>query len=302
MNQQLAKVKGGPGRRRGGRRQWLAGLAGLAGSAGLMVWLGAGVLGGNALAQTPLNQTPLNQSPLSVAADAIPHAEILEQAERLAEDLKLKIIEIPNGVNPNALLAGGDVQANFFQHVPYLRTQEEALGQKFEVVAAVHIEPLGIYSRRHARLADLPEGAVVALPNNASNLSRALFLLQDQGLLHLRPGLDDPASGLATLADIAGNPRKLRISEVESPLLPRVLQDVDAAIINGNYALEAGLKPARDALALERVAGNPYANVLVTAPALARDARVLRLAEVLASPQMSAFIRERYEGSVIPVH
>ncbi|CAM4067051.1 MetQ/NlpA family ABC transporter substrate-binding protein [Kerstersia similis] len=257
---------------------------------GLAVCLGA--MGTSAVAQTTL----------IVAADAIPHAEILEQAGQLADDLALKIIEIPNGVNPNALLAGGDVQANFFQHVPYLRTQEEALGQKFAVVATVHIEPLGLYSRRHANLRDLPDGAVVALPNNASNLSRALFLLQDQGLLRLRPGLEDPSKGLASVADIAENPRKLRISEVESPLLPRVLPDVDLAIINGNYALEAGLKPARDALALERVADNPYANVLVTSPALAQDARVTRLAEVLESPQMATFIRDRYEGSVIPVH
>lgn len=249
-----------------------------------------------------LGATAWAQAPLIVAADAIPHAEILEQVGRVAPDLNLKIIEIPNGVNPNALLAGGDVQANFFQHVPYLRTQEEALGQKFAVVATVHIEPLGIYSRRHTSLKNLPEGAVVALPNNASNLSRALFLLQDQGLLSLRPGLEDPASGLATLADIAGNPRKLRISEVESPLLPRVLPDVDLAIINGNYALEAGLKPATDALALERVAGNPYANVLVTSQALAQDARVARLAQVLESPQIATYIQDHYEGSVIPVH
>jgi len=139
------------------------------------------------------------------------------------------------------------------------------------------------------------------VPNNESNLSRALYLLRDQGLITLKPGFDDPASNLASPKDIASNPKNLKVLEVEAPQIPRSLPDVDLAVINGNYALEAGLQPAKDALGLEKTAGNPYANILVTTEKLAQDPRILQLAKDLESPEVAKFITEKYQGSVLPV-
>ena len=139
------------------------------------------------------------------------------------------------------------------------------------------------------------------MPNNTTNLSRALFLLQSQGLIKLASSFTDPATTLATPKDIVENPKHLKILEIESPQIPRSLDDVDLAVINGNYALEAGLTPAKDALGLESASHNPYANILVTNPSLASDPRIKQLAKDLTSPQVAEFIRQRYNGSVIPV-
>ncbi|ELY2741872.1 MetQ/NlpA family ABC transporter substrate-binding protein [Cronobacter turicensis] len=239
--------------------------------------------------------------PLRIAADPVPHAEILNYIKKLDPKLDLNVVELTSGVNANELLANGDVDANYFQHLPYLKDQEKALGKTFAVAATVHVEPLGIYSRKYKDLKAVPEGATVAVPNNVTNLSRALFLLQNQGLITLKAGFNDPASSLATPKDIRDNTKKLKILEIESPQIPRSLDDVDLAVINGNYALEAGLTPAKDALGLERADHNPYANLLVTTPALASDPRIKALAKDLQSPQVAEFIRQHYNGSVIPV-
>lgn len=204
---------------------------------------------------------------LRVAADPVPHSEILAQVKKIDPQNSLKVIELTSGVNANELLEHGDVDTNYFQHVPYLRDQEKALGKQFVVAATVHVEPLGVYSRKHKSFSEVPEGGTVAAPNNVTNLSRALYLLQSQGLVKLKPGYSDPAKDQATPKDIAENPKKLKIKEVEAAQIPRSLDDVDLAVINGNYALEAGLVPAKDALGLERAEHNPYANVLVTTPA-----------------------------------
>lgn len=238
-------------------------------------------------------------APLRVVASSVPHAEILEfVADKLAPDLPLKTIEISGDLRPNALLRDGDADANFFQHVPFLRSEEAAMGVRFAVVAAVHIEPLGLYSRRAKSVADVPAGGTVALSNNVSNTSRGLSLLQANGLIRLRA---KDAGVNATLDDVLENPKNFRFVEIAPPQLPRSLDDVAIAVINGNYALEAGLEPARDALALERAEGNPYANVLVTTEGLAKDPRIQRLATLLTSAEVAAFIRSRYRGSVIPV-
>lgn len=238
-------------------------------------------------------------APLRVVASSVPHAEILEFVTgTFGPELPLKIIEISGDLRPNALLRDGDADANFFQHVPFLRSEEAAMGMRFAVVAAVHVEPLGLYSRRAKSLADLPAGGIVSLSNSVSNTSRGLLLLQANGLIRLRSketGVD------LTLDDVTENPRNFRFVEIAPPQLPRSLDDVALAVINGNYALEGGLEPARDALALERAEGNPYANVLVTMEGLAKDPRVLRLASLLTSAEVAAFIRTRYRGSVIPV-
>lgn len=238
---------------------------------------------------------------LRVAADPVPHAEILAFVQKLDPNLKLKFVELTSGANANELLASGDVDANYFQHVPYLRDQEKALGKKFVVAATVHIEPLGIYSHKYKDLKSVPEGATVAVPNNVTNLSRALYLLQDKGLITLKPEFKDAATNQATPKDIVGNPKKLKIVEVESPQIPRSLDDVGLGVINGNYALEAGLSPAKDSLGLESATHNPYANILVTNPNLENDPRIKQLAKDLASPQVAEFIRKQYNGSVIPV-
>lgn len=239
--------------------------------------------------------------PLRVAADPVPHAQILAYVQKIDPQLNLKVIEIPNGVNSNELLVHGDVDANYFQHLPYLKSQEQALGEKLAVAATVHIEPLGIYSHRHKSFADVPVKGTVAVPNNVTNLSRALYLLQDNGLIKLKPGFNDPASDQATPKDIAENPKQLKILEIESPQIPRSLDDVDLAVINGNYALDAGLVPAKDALGLEKAEHNPYANILVTTPKLQNDPRIAQLAKDLTSPQVAQYITDNFAGSVIPV-
>lgn len=251
------------------------------------------------LALFSLFSTSASAAALRVAADPVPHSEILNHIKATDKKLDLEVIELNGNLNANELLARGDVDANYFQHVPYLRDQEKALGEKFAVVATVHIEPLGIYSHKVKTLKDLPEGAQVAVPNNVTNLSRALYLLQASGLITLK---NSSATTLATSTDIVDNPHRLKIIEVEAPQLPRALDDAQLAIINGNYALQAGLVPSRDALALEQAKDNPYANVLVTTPKLAKDPRILQLASDLESKQTAEFIRQQYKGSVIPVN
>jgi len=252
-----------------------------------------------ALAMMSVFSTYASAAALRVAADAVPHSEILNHIKQTDKKLDLNVIELNGNLNANELLARGDVDANYFQHVPYLRDQEKALGETFSVVATVHIEPLGIYSHKVKSLKDLPDGAQVAVPNNVTNLSRALYLLQANGLLKLN---SSRANTLVTSADITDNPHHLKIIEVEAPQLPRALDDAQLAIINGNYALQAGLVPSKDALALEQAKDNPYANVLVTTPKLAKDPRILKLAKDLESKQTAEFINQHYRGSVIPVH
>ena len=172
------------------------------------------------------------------------------------------------------------------------------MGMRFAVVAAVHVEPLGLYSRRATSLAALPSGGTVALSNSVSNTGRGLSLLQANGLIRLRAR---DAGVAATVDDIVENPKNFRFVEIAPPQLPRSLDDVALAVINGNYALEAGLEPARDALALEAAEGNPYANVLVTTEGLAKNSRVLRLGTLLTSAEVAEFIGHCYRGSVVPV-
>lgn len=240
--------------------------------------------------------------PLRVMASPVPHAEILRYVkDHLAPGFDLKVLEIAGSVRPNELLAAGDIDANFFQHLPFLRSQEQTLGLRFAVAAAVHLEPLGLYSHRIRRFADLPRGSAVTVPNDAVNLSRALYLLESQHLIGLRPGLDERARQMVTPHDIVANALDLRFIQVDGPQLARSVGDAALAVINGNYALEAGLNPAREALALEGTAGSPYVNILVTMPRLASDSRIVRLASLLHSHALAEFIRQRYQGAVIPV-
>lgn len=236
---------------------------------------------------------------LRVGASPLPHAEILTYVrDNLAEQagLQLEIVEFTDYVQPNLALRDGQIDANFFQHVPYMDDFGKEHDIQMTAAASVHVEPLGVYSRRHSDLAALPDGATVAIPNDATNGGRALQLLAANGLISLREG----AGTAATVADITGNPKSLAISELEAAQLPRALDDVDLAVINGNYALEVGLTPATDALALEAGANNPYANVLTVLAGKESDPNIQKLSELLTSPEVKQFIEQHYEGAVIP--
>lgn len=234
---------------------------------------------------------------LVVGASSVPHAEILAFVKpRLAsEGIELQIKVFTDYVQPNVQLVERHLDANFFQHRPFLDAFNRGKGQHLVTLVAVHLEPFGAYSSKHRSLAALPRGALVALPNDPSNSGRALRLLQQAGLLQLTP-----SAGIeATAHDIAENPRQLKFRELEAATLPRILDQVDLALINTNYALEAKLNPVRDALALED-GHSPYANFLVTRPDHASSPALAKLAAALTSPEVKHFLAERYRGAVLP--
>ena len=237
------------------------------------------------------------EGPLLAGATAVPHAEILEHIKPLlaAEGVNIEIKVFNDYVQPNTQLAERRLDVNYFQTKPYLDEFNASRGYDLVTVAGVHVEPLGAYSRRFRTLAELPDGAEVAVPNDASSIGRSLILLQKAGLIRLK----DPANPLQTLRDIVANPKNLRFRELESATLPRVLDQVDMAVINTNYALDAGLRPRTDALTLEG-ADSPYVNYLVARPDNRGDPRVVALAAMLRSQAVKDFIARKYDGAVIP--
>ncbi|WP_182875305.1 MetQ/NlpA family ABC transporter substrate-binding protein [Microbispora sp. H10670] len=237
-------------------------------------------------------------APLKVGVSPVPHAQILKYvADNLAaaKGLKLELVEFSDYVQPNLQLQDGRLDANYFQHKPYLDDFNASKGTKLSFVAPVHLEPLGLYSRKVKDLASLPQGGTVAVPNDATNLGRALKLLADNGVVTLKDG----AGTAATERDVAGNPKNLTFRPLEAAQLPRSLDDVDAAVINGNYALEADLDPSSDALVLEKAEGNPYANGLVVAQGHESDPRVKTLVGLLTGPEVKKYIEETFKGSVV---
>jgi len=234
---------------------------------------------------------------LSVAATPVPHAELLEfvAPELAREGVTLDIKVFTDYVQPNQQVADGHIDVNFFQHKPYLDTFNKEHKTNLVSVGLVHVEPFGAYSQKIKTIAELKDGAQVAIPNDPSNGARALLLLQAQGLIKLK----DPSNLLATARDVAENPKNLRFRELEAATLPRVLPDVDLALINTNYALEAGLNPLQDALFIEG-ADSPYANLIATVPAKANNADVQALVKALQSQRVKDFIAERYKGAVVP--
>jgi D-methionine transport system substrate-binding protein len=236
---------------------------------------------------------------LKIGASPVPHGEILNYIkDNLAAGagLQLEVIEFTDYVQPNIALGDGQIDANFFQHVPYM--DEFARDRKLDLVAvaAVHIEPLGIYSKKVTALADVADGAVVAIPNDPTNAGRSLLLLADNGLITLK----DNVGVTATVQDITANPKQLEITELDAAQLPRSLDDTTLSVINGNYALEVGLKPSQDALALEKAANNPYANVLAVVKGHESDPNIQKLVKLLTSPEVKKFIEDKYQGVVIP--
>jgi D-methionine transport system substrate-binding protein len=234
---------------------------------------------------------------LKVGATPVPHAEILNfiKPTLAKQGITLQVIEFTDYVLPNLALADKDLDANFFQHIPYLETFTADRRLNLIWVAKVHIEPMGAYSRKVKSLAELKNNAIVAIPNDPTNGGRALLLLEKAGLLKLKAGV-----GLkATVFDIIDNPKRLRINELEAAQLPRVLPDVDLAVINTNYALEADLVPSRDALIIEG-GESPYANILVVRPESKDNAAIKALISALQSPEVRQFIQTTYKGAVVP--
>ena len=234
---------------------------------------------------------------LSVAATAVPHAEILEfvKPALAKEGVELKIKVFTDYVQPNVQVAEERLDANFFQHQPYLDEFNKSRGTELVSIAGVHVEPFGAYSSKVKNLGELSEGAQVVIPNDATNGGRALLLLQKTGLISLKP----EAGITATVKDIADNPKNLKIRELEAATLPRVLNQVDLALINTNYALEAKLNPTKDALAIEG-SDSPYVNILVVRADRKDDAALQKLAKALNSAEVKSFITEKYQGAVVP--
>jgi D-methionine transport system substrate-binding protein len=234
---------------------------------------------------------------LKIGATPVPHAEILNfiKDDVAADGVQIEVIEFTDYVKPNLALNDGELDANYFQHLPYLEDFNATHGTKLVPVGTVHIEPLGLYSEKVESVDDLKEGALIAIPSDSVNGARALLLLEANGLIEV----DDKAGLAATERDIVENPKKLEFKAIEAAQLPRVLPDVDGAVINGNYALEAGFNPAEDAILLEG-GESPYANVLVVREGDEGDERIGVVLKHLQSQKVADFILSRYEGGVVP--
>jgi D-methionine transport system substrate-binding protein len=234
---------------------------------------------------------------LTVAATAIPHAEILKQVKPLLtkEGVDLQVKVFADYVQPNSQVVEKSVDLNYFQTKPYLDAFNREHGTNLVVITGVHIEPFGAYSRKYKSIDQLPDGASVTIPNDPSNNSRALLLLAKHGLISLK----DPTNEMSTLKDITANPKHLQFRQLEAAMLPRTLDEVDLALINTNYALAAGLNPTKDALLIEDK-NSPYVNYLVGRPDNQNDPRVQKLAKALNSPEIKAFIEQKYQGAVLP--
>ncbi|CAI8946416.1 MetQ/NlpA family ABC transporter substrate-binding protein [Pseudomonas sp. YuFO8] len=234
---------------------------------------------------------------LVVAATPVPHAEILEliKPSLAKEGVDLEIKVFTDYVQPNVQVDQKRLDANYFQTLPYLKSFNEGKGTNLVTVIGVHVEPFGGYSKKVKTLAELKDGATIAIPNEGSNSGRALILLQKAGLIELK----DPKNAVSTPKDIAKNPHNFKFKELESAMLPRVLDQVDLDMINTNYALEAGLNPAKDALIIEGP-DSPYVNFLVARPDNKDSAAIQKLAKALTSPEVKAFIEKKYSGAVLP--
>ncbi len=239
---------------------------------------------------------------ITVGANITPHSEILEVAKPiLAEQgITLNIVQLEDSVTPNTGVIEGSLDANYFQHVPYLEQFNLENGSDLVSIGAVHYEPFGIYAGRVSDLADLQDGAVVAVPNNVTNEARALLLLAQEGLLVL----DEDAGINATVEDIVENPLNIQFEELAPEQLVAALPDVDVAVINGNYAIEGGLHVSQ-ALAVEAndgLAAQTYGNIIATTPEHADDPALQALVEVLQGPEIAEYINNTYDGAVVPLY
>lgn len=260
----------------------------------LIVFLAAAVLLAGCSSSGPGNA---DSQTLTVAATAVPHAEILKEVKPILakEGVDLQIKVFADYVQPNTQVAEKTIDLNYFQTKPYLDTFNREHNTRLVTVVGVHIEPFGAYSHKYKSIDQLPSGATVTLPNDPANEGRALLLLARNGVITLK----DPNNELATPKDVTVNPKNLVFKPLEAAMLPRTLDEVDLALINTNYALAAGLNPTKDALLLESK-DSPYVNYLVGREDNQNDPRVQKLAKALTSPEIKAFIEQKYHGAVLP--
>ena len=241
-----------------------------------------------------------NDKVIKIGVTPKPHKEIVDIAKPLLEKqgYKVEITEFNDYVQPNTAVSEGSLDANFFQHTPYLNEQNQSKGFKLVSVGPIHLEPMGLYSKKIKSLDELKDGATIAVPNDPSNEARALKLLAGKGIIKIKDG------ELVTSKDITENKKNLKFSELEAAAIPRAMDDVDAAVINGNYAIEAKFNPTKDALVVEdknSEAAKPYANILVVKEGNEKQEKIQALYNALRSPEVKAFIEKEYSGAVIPV-
>jgi D-methionine transport system substrate-binding protein len=241
-------------------------------------------------------------STLKVGASNVPHAEILEQAKPLLEEqgVTLEIETYQDYVLPNQDLESGEIDANYFQHVPYLESQKEEFGYDFENAGGIHIEPIGVYSKKYASLDELPEGATILMSNSVADHGRILSMLEAEGLIKLAEGVDKTA---AEVSDVVENPKNLEFdANYEAALLVQMYEsgEGDAVLINSNYAIDAGLNPLEDSIALES-SDSPYVNIIAVRAEDKDNENVAKLVEVLKSQEIKDFMLEEWGGSVVPV-
>jgi D-methionine transport system substrate-binding protein len=239
---------------------------------------------------------------LVVGASNVPHAEILEEAVPLLAEkgIELEIVPFQDYILPNKALADKEIDANYFQHIPYLESQIADNGYDFVNAGGIHIEPIGVYSKKYKSLDELPEGAKIIMSNSVADHGRILTMLQTEGLITLKEGIDTTT---ATVDDIVENPKNIEFkADVDAGYLPQVYNndEGDAVLINTNYAIDAGLNPKEDAIALEG-SESPYVNIITVRTGDENRAEIQALVEVLRSEQIQNYILEKYEGAVVPV-
>lgn len=248
------------------------------------------------------NEESGEKTVIKVGANITPHSEILEEAKPLLEKkgITLEVVQLEDSITPNTGVIEGSLDANYFQHVPYLEQFNKENGSNLVSIGAVHYEPFGIYAGKVSNLDDLPDGALVAVPNNVTNEARALLLLEQEGIL----ALDESAGINATVEDITDNPKNIQFKELAPEQLVAALPDVDIAVINGNYAIEGGLHVSQ-ALAVEAndgLAATTYGNIIATVPDKADNPALKTLVEVLKGPEIKTFIEGKYDGAVVPLN
>ena len=264
----------------------------------LVVFAVAGCGSDNKQAASSSSSSSSQGKVLKVGATAVPHAEILEVVKPLLakEGIDLQTVEFSDYVQPNLALNDKELDANFFQHAPYLENfMSEHSDVKLANAGGIHIEPMGIYSKKIKSLNELKDGASIALPNDPTNGGRSLLLLEKAGLLKLKDGVGVKA----TVQDITENPKHLQFKEVEAAQVPRTLDDVDAAVINTNFAMQVNLVPTKDALLMED-STSPYVNIVAVRAGDESRPEIQALMKALKSDEVKQFINDKYKGAVVP--
>ncbi|WP_409295202.1 MetQ/NlpA family ABC transporter substrate-binding protein [Peribacillus sp. SCS-26] len=239
---------------------------------------------------------------LTVGASNVPHAEILKEAQPALEKkgINLKIVKYQDYIMPNKALDEGELDANYFQHIPYLKAQIKENGYDFENAGGIHIEPIGVYSKKYKKLSQLPKNAEIIMSSSVADHGRILSMLEAEGLIKLKPGIDKTT---AQVKDITENKKKLKFkADIEASLLPKVYEnnEGDAVLINSNYAIDAKLNPVKDAIALEN-SDSPYVNVIAVKKGDKDKKEIKTLVEVLRTKEIQDFIKKEYKGAVVPV-